>query len=89
MGLPTTRRESVALAWANGVGHFAVQFAKLRGARVIGTASAQNRSFVEELGADEVVDYRVEHVLPLSAASEAHALSEHGHVRGKIVLNAL
>jgi NADPH:quinone reductase-like Zn-dependent oxidoreductase len=42
---------------SGGVGHFAVQFAKHAGARVIGTASGRNREFVESLGADEFVDY--------------------------------
>jgi NADPH:quinone reductase-like Zn-dependent oxidoreductase len=42
---------------AGGVGHFAVQFAKRAGARVIGTGSARNRDFVLGLGADEYVDY--------------------------------
>jgi NADPH:quinone reductase-like Zn-dependent oxidoreductase len=45
-------------AAAGGVGHFAVQFAKEKGAKVIGTASADNRGFLRELGADEVIDYR-------------------------------
>ena len=45
-------------AAAGGVGHFAVQFAKWQGARVIGTASASNETFLRELGADEVIDYR-------------------------------
>lgn len=43
---------------AGGVGHFAVQFAKRKGARVIGTASGRNVSFVRELGADQVIDYQ-------------------------------
>ncbi len=43
---------------AGGVGTFAVQFAKWKGARVIGTASARNAAFVRELGADEVIDYQ-------------------------------
>jgi NADPH:quinone reductase-like Zn-dependent oxidoreductase len=42
---------------AGGVGHFAVQFAKNAGARVIGTGSSRNRDFVLGLGADEYVDY--------------------------------
>ncbi len=44
-------------AAAGGVGSFAVQLAKWRGARVIGTASARNAALVRDLGADEVVDY--------------------------------
>jgi NADPH:quinone reductase-like Zn-dependent oxidoreductase len=44
-------------AAAGGVGHFAVQFAKGAGARVIGTASAANADFVRQLGADVVIDY--------------------------------
>lgn len=155
-------------AAAGGVGSFAVQLAKWKRARVIGTASASNVEFVRSLGADEVIDYRttrfedvvrdvdvvfdtvggdvqerswnvlrkggilvsivgnpsadrakahgaragyvfvqpsgsqlarigrlldegviqsvVSKVLPLASAREAHALSEGGHVRGKIVL---
>jgi NADPH:quinone reductase-like Zn-dependent oxidoreductase len=45
-------------AAAGGVGGFAVQFAKWKGAYVIGTASAQSLDFVRQLGADEVIDYR-------------------------------
>jgi NADPH:quinone reductase-like Zn-dependent oxidoreductase len=45
-------------AAAGGVGHFAVQFAQWKGAKVIGTASAGNKSFLLELGANEVIDYR-------------------------------
>ncbi|MFD0361208.1 NADP-dependent oxidoreductase [Nocardia sp. GCM10030253] len=45
-------------AAAGGVGHFAVQIAKARGAYVIGTASAPNHDFLRTLGADEVIDYR-------------------------------
>jgi NADPH:quinone reductase-like Zn-dependent oxidoreductase len=40
-----------------GVGHLAVQIAKLRGAHVTATASAAKRDFIERLGADVVLDY--------------------------------
>lgn len=42
---------------AGGVGVFAVQLARWKGAHVIATASARNRDFLRELGANEVIDY--------------------------------
>jgi NADPH:quinone reductase-like Zn-dependent oxidoreductase len=42
---------------AGGVGHFAVQLAKWKGAHVIGTASAKNHKMLYKLGADELIDY--------------------------------
>jgi NADPH:quinone reductase-like Zn-dependent oxidoreductase len=47
----------LVLGAAGGVGHLAVQIAKARGAHVIGTASAGKHAFLEDLGADEAVDY--------------------------------
>lgn len=47
-------------AGAGGVGSFAVQIAKSRGARVIATASEANHAYLKELGADEVIDYRTQ-----------------------------
>jgi NADPH:quinone reductase-like Zn-dependent oxidoreductase len=157
-------------AAAGGVGNFAVQFAKAKGAYVIGTASSRNQDFLGELGVDKAVDYQktrfedvvhdadvvldtiggdtqersfkalkkggilvsivqppsqelatkygvralfyggrpssanlseiarlidagtvktvVETVLPLAEARRAHELSQSGHARGRIVLNA-
>ena len=43
---------------SGGVGSFAVQFAKAKGAYVIGTASAGNLDYVRQMGADEAFDYR-------------------------------
>jgi NADPH:quinone reductase-like Zn-dependent oxidoreductase len=45
---------------AGGVGHFAIQFAKVRGAYVITTVSGQHIDFVRGLGADEVIDYKAQ-----------------------------
>jgi NADPH:quinone reductase-like Zn-dependent oxidoreductase len=45
-------------AAAGGVGSFAVQFAKWKGAYVIGTASGPNGDLVRSLGAHEFIDYR-------------------------------
>jgi len=43
---------------AGGVGGFAVQIARWHGAYAIGTASAENRDFLLDLGANEVIDYQ-------------------------------
>jgi NADPH:quinone reductase-like Zn-dependent oxidoreductase len=47
---------------AGGVGHVAVQLARLAGAEVTATASADNRAFLTELGANRVVDYNHERI---------------------------
>jgi len=50
-------QKAVIHAGAGGVGLFAIQFAKWRGAYVIATASERNIDFLKSVGADEVVDY--------------------------------
>jgi NADPH:quinone reductase-like Zn-dependent oxidoreductase len=45
---------------AGGVGSFAIQFARWRGAHVTTTASARHTDLVRELGAEAVVDYRAQ-----------------------------
>jgi NADPH:quinone reductase-like Zn-dependent oxidoreductase len=42
---------------AGGVGHFAIQLAKLRGATVYATASAAHLDLLEDLGVDHPIDY--------------------------------
>lgn len=43
---------------SGGVGHFAVQFARVRGSSVIATAAEQHLDFVRSIGADEAIDYK-------------------------------
>ena len=43
---------------AGGVGTFAVQLARWRGAEVVATSSSRDAAFVRSLGADDVIDYR-------------------------------
>jgi NADPH:quinone reductase-like Zn-dependent oxidoreductase len=43
---------------SGGVGHYAIQFAKAKGARVVTTVSTGNVQFARDLGADVVIDYK-------------------------------
>jgi NADPH:quinone reductase-like Zn-dependent oxidoreductase len=45
---------------SGGVGHFAIQFAKAKGARVLTTVSTNNIEFAKSLGADVVIDYKTQ-----------------------------
>jgi NADPH:quinone reductase-like Zn-dependent oxidoreductase len=45
---------------SGGVGHFAVQFAKAKGARVLTTVSTDRLQFARALGADVVIDYKTQ-----------------------------
>jgi NADPH:quinone reductase-like Zn-dependent oxidoreductase len=45
---------------SGGVGHFAIQFAKAKGARVLTTVSTNNVEFARGLGADVVIDYKTQ-----------------------------
>ncbi|MBD2341926.1 zinc-dependent alcohol dehydrogenase family protein [Calothrix sp. FACHB-156] len=53
-------KENVLIhAGAGGVGHVAIQLAKLKGANVVTTVSSPDKAnFVKELGADEVIFYK-------------------------------
>ncbi len=42
---------------AGGVGTYAVQLARWKGAHVVATASSRNAAFLRELGAAEIIDY--------------------------------
>lgn len=62
-GLGVRRAPRVLVHGASGgIGSFAVQLAALAGSDVTGTASAAKHDFVRDLGADHVVDSRVDDV---------------------------
>ncbi|XP_075647929.1 chloroplast envelope quinone oxidoreductase homolog [Castanea sativa] len=52
------QRNILITAASGGVGHYAVQLAKLGNTHVTATCGARNIDFVKSLGADEVLDYR-------------------------------
>src|ERR1700683_3862207 len=45
---------------SGGVGHFAIQFAKAKGTRVLTTVATANVEFAKSLGADVVIDYKTQ-----------------------------
>src|SRR5207244_8795969 len=45
---------------SGGVGSFAIQIAKARGAKVFATASTANQDLLKELGADVAIDYKTQ-----------------------------
>jgi NADPH:quinone reductase-like Zn-dependent oxidoreductase len=47
-------------AGSGGVGSFAIQYAKAKGAYIYTTTSTSNVEWVKELGADRVIDYKTE-----------------------------
>jgi NADPH2:quinone reductase len=59
------RKDEVVLitAASGGVGHIAVQLARHLGARVVATCGRSHVTFVEELGAETVIDYTSQDVI--------------------------
>ncbi|CAH9073568.1 unnamed protein product [Cuscuta europaea] len=63
------RKSILVTAASGGVGHYAVQLAKLGNTHVTATCGARNIDFVKSLGADEVLDYRTPEGAALSNSS--------------------
>ncbi|RAL42254.1 hypothetical protein DM860_012037 [Cuscuta australis] len=63
------RKNVLVTAASGGVGHYAVQLAKLGNAHVTATCGARNAEFVRSLGADEVLDYRTPEGASLASPS--------------------
>jgi NADPH:quinone reductase-like Zn-dependent oxidoreductase len=60
---------------SGGVGSLAIQFAKLRGARVLATASGEDgAAFVKQLGADAVVDGRTGDIVAAARQFSPHGM---------------
>lgn len=53
-----TKSNILITAASGGVGHYAIQLAKLGNAHVTATCGARNIELVKGLGADEVIDYK-------------------------------
>lgn len=69
-------------AGAGGVGLFAIQLAKWKGAYVITTASENNKDFLLSLGADEVIDYKNEDLI--NKINEIDCVLDSVMMRGKL-----
>lgn len=51
---------------SGGVGHIAVQIARIMGAKVIAVSSSRNQLFVETLGPDQFIDYSTQDILKIN-----------------------
>lgn len=58
--VPLAGRTVVVNGAGGGVGHLLVQLAKWKGARVVAVASTKDEALMQELGADQFVDYTKE-----------------------------
>ncbi len=84
--VPTLREGGVLVTIANAPPE---QAAAARGARaelLVMSASSEQLARIAGLVADGSVRVEIAETFPLNEASQAHALSEAGHTRGKIVL---
>ncbi len=70
-------------AAAGGVGHLAVQFAKLKGLYVAGTASGRNQNFLKQLGCDLPINYETTRFEDVAHDFDAVIESMGGEIRNR------
>ncbi|KAJ3530617.1 hypothetical protein NMY22_g8500 [Coprinellus aureogranulatus] len=68
---------------STAVGAYAIQFAKIRGAKVVATASGKNEEYVRKMGADEFIDYTK------VGALHTHLKENPPHARYNVILEAV
>lgn len=73
------RKEILINGGTGGVGHFAVQIARARGARVTATCSRPNANLALNLGADETIDHRSGALVSSGRKFDA-IFDAHGHM---------
>jgi len=71
-----------------GVGHFAIQIAKAKGAFITASCSEANREFAMKLGADKVIGYRQEDMATISDEYDA-ILDAWGQMKYKDIFRLL
>ena len=72
---------------SGGVGSFAVQFARLLGARVIATGSAKNLTFLRRIGADVALDYATDVAKAVEAETEGAGVDAAFDIEGPNVVS--
>ena len=77
----TARQKVLIHAAAGGVGHLAIQFAKVQGLYVAGTASGRNQEYLRQLGCDLPINYETTRFEDVARDFDAVIESMGGEVR--------
>jgi NADPH:quinone reductase-like Zn-dependent oxidoreductase len=75
-----SRVEVLVNGGTGGVGHFAIQIARARGATVIATCSVANAELAMQLGADETIDHSTGELFTSGRKYDA-IIDAHGHMK--------
>ena len=84
----TAGQKVLIQAAAGGVGHFAIQFAKLKDLYVAGTASGRNQEYLKQLGCDLPINYETTRFEDVVHDFDAVIESMGGEVRNAILESA-